>query len=479
MRDKMRAMAEEQQELRRAAAQGDADAQYKLGIAYYHGEGVPEDEVEAVKWYRKAAEQGHAEAQYRLGLAYVDGEGVPWDNVAGFEWLRKAAVQGQAEAQFVMGNAYYLGEGMPQDSREGVKWLRKAAVQGQADSQFFLGSAYYAGEGVSPDQAKGIKWLRKAAVQGLAAAQSLLGLAYHLGIGAPQDDAEAVKWYRKAAKQGYAEAQARLGDCYDEGNGVSQDHAKAVKWYRKAAVQGDENARMWLRKTAEQGDLDAQLALNEVYYRCTGAPEEAMVAQCCPICGTDVFESASAACEHFLTFMDHENNEYNTSAPIYFDNGRLDREMEELHQLTLRFAVRWLEGDQRHRDEAERKVARLDPTLRTFFRAAVKKLEAHRREWGSGDASKGTVEEDIEGDMEGDIECYVLRSQEMLQNLFRQYWKDQPSAVKVTYWEISDQPGLSWTGELFWATNAQACADGIRRTIDQHTAVLREAFGAF
>ena len=53
--------------LREKAAQGDADAQYNLGVAYANGEGVPEDDAEAVKWYRDAAEQGHAEG--RVGCA--------------------------------------------------------------------------------------------------------------------------------------------------------------------------------------------------------------------------------------------------------------------------------------------------------------------------------------------------------------------------------------------------------------------------
>jgi TPR repeat protein len=40
------------------AEQGDAFAQFSLGIMYDNGEGVPQDYAEAVKWYRLAAEQG-------------------------------------------------------------------------------------------------------------------------------------------------------------------------------------------------------------------------------------------------------------------------------------------------------------------------------------------------------------------------------------------------------------------------------------
>ena len=45
-----------------AAEEGDAHAQYSLGLCYADGEGVAEDKAEAVKWFRKAAEQGHEDA---------------------------------------------------------------------------------------------------------------------------------------------------------------------------------------------------------------------------------------------------------------------------------------------------------------------------------------------------------------------------------------------------------------------------------
>ncbi len=49
------------------ADQGDASAQFNLGIMCGHGEGVPQDYAEAAKWYRLAAEQGNVKAQFKLG----------------------------------------------------------------------------------------------------------------------------------------------------------------------------------------------------------------------------------------------------------------------------------------------------------------------------------------------------------------------------------------------------------------------------
>ncbi len=59
------------QEFRPLAEQGNAYAQYNLGIMYEIGQGVPQDYAEAVKWYRLAAEQGDAYAQTILGLCTI------------------------------------------------------------------------------------------------------------------------------------------------------------------------------------------------------------------------------------------------------------------------------------------------------------------------------------------------------------------------------------------------------------------------
>ena len=117
------------------AEQGDADAQYNLGLMYDYGEGVPKDDAKAVYWYRKAAEQGHAKAQFNLGWMYANGEGVAEDGAKAFSWYRKAAEQGHAKAQVKLGAMYIAGEGVPKDDVKAVNWFRKAAEQGYAKAQ--------------------------------------------------------------------------------------------------------------------------------------------------------------------------------------------------------------------------------------------------------------------------------------------------------------------------------------------------------
>jgi hypothetical protein len=80
--------------IKRLAEQGDADAQYNLGVMYYNGHGVAQDYKEVVKWYSKGAKQGKAKAQYDLGVMYYYGQGVTQDFVHAQAWVNLAASQG-------------------------------------------------------------------------------------------------------------------------------------------------------------------------------------------------------------------------------------------------------------------------------------------------------------------------------------------------------------------------------------------------
>ena len=93
-----------------AAKQGEAYAQFNLGLMYAKGDGVPENDAEAVKWYRKAADQGHAKAQDNLGVMYDNGEGVPENDAEAVKWYRKAADQGYGDGYELALLVKYLGK---------------------------------------------------------------------------------------------------------------------------------------------------------------------------------------------------------------------------------------------------------------------------------------------------------------------------------------------------------------------------------
>ena len=189
------------------AEQGQAGAQYHLGLMYYYGQGVDKDEKEAAKWFRKAAEQEHPEAQTSLSAMYFYGQGVEEDEKEAVKWTHKAAEQGYYAAQYSLGVVYYHGRGVEEDKKEAAKWFHKAAEQGFLEAQHYLGVMYYYGQGVEADEKEAAKWFRKAAEQGHPVAQYSLGVLYYHGQGVEEDEKEAVKWFRKAAEQGDSEAQ--------------------------------------------------------------------------------------------------------------------------------------------------------------------------------------------------------------------------------------------------------------------------------
>ncbi len=130
-----------------AAQQGDVDAQVALGHEYRQGD--MSDWDEGVKWYRKAAAQGNEEAQYYLGLMILRGTGTRQNPTEAVTWLLKAAEQGNVEAQVTLGQVYAgeyateyneAGTDVTPDPAESEKWYRKAADQGNSQAQEALDS---------------------------------------------------------------------------------------------------------------------------------------------------------------------------------------------------------------------------------------------------------------------------------------------------------------------------------------------------
>ena len=241
------------------AEEGEPSAQYRLGLYYASGDGVPNNDQEAVKWFRLAAEQGHSEAQYFLAFHYQFGKGVDKNSVEAIKWYQSSAKQGDVLAQYDLGICYSGGHGVVKDALQAAKWFRLAAEQGDAMAQSAHGVSYENGIGVIEDASEAVRWYRLSAEQGWAGGQYNLGRCYSLGRGVSKDAERAVYWYKLAAEQGHVNAQFNLGVMYGTGAGVVEDDREAVKWYRLAA---------------EQGHASAQLNLGFQYYYGRGVIED-------------------------------------------------------------------------------------------------------------------------------------------------------------------------------------------------------------
>lgn len=80
------------------AAQGVHDAQYRLGLLYERGEGVPRSDRDAAAWYSMAATGQQPAAQARLGRFYRDGRGVRKNATRATLLLYGAAMEGHEQA---------------------------------------------------------------------------------------------------------------------------------------------------------------------------------------------------------------------------------------------------------------------------------------------------------------------------------------------------------------------------------------------
>ncbi|QQF85977.1 sel1 repeat family protein [Histophilus somni] len=113
------------------AEQGDANAQHNLGVMYENGNGITQNDQQAVYWYTKAAEQGEAHAQNNLGLMYTDGgKGITQNYKQAVYWYTQAAEQGDANAQHNLGVMYENGQSVQRNVSKAKQYYRLACDNG-------------------------------------------------------------------------------------------------------------------------------------------------------------------------------------------------------------------------------------------------------------------------------------------------------------------------------------------------------------
>jgi FkbH-like protein len=309
-----------------AAGAGNAEAQYRVGLAYASGKGVIRHPPDAVRWYRRAAQQGHLEAQFQLSLIYLHGQSeacadwyraaverdprtaewtrdlwfsaglsVPCDYVEALRWSRLAAEQGQPDAQANLALLYLQGLGCERDEAAAHSWYERAAARGSAEAEYGLGMVYANGLGVAVDLTTAAQWYAAAADKGIDAAQVALGLMYASGQGAERNPDRAAALFRRAASRGNPRAHHNLGLLQLRGEGLPQDPEAAETCFRDAARLGyapamlslaelydkDESsgpdaveAVFWYKAAAAAGNAEAQFRLGRLHISGAGVPQQ-------------------------------------------------------------------------------------------------------------------------------------------------------------------------------------------------------------
>jgi TPR repeat protein len=242
-------------ELKDKAQAGNAEAQFKLGVRYYRGDGVDKNQVEAVKLLQKSSDKGNTYAQNLLATAYSNGNGVEKDPRRAFELWQKSASQGNENAQNNLAFAYLFGIGVAKNATKAFELWLQAAENDDVYAQEHLARAYKDGIGVQKNLEKANFWSLKAFKQTLIKAQNgeldfqyKLGESYLYGNGVKKDSKEALHWFRSAAESGNIEAQAKLGTLYSRNSFMLGD----------SSYENPEEARKWLYLAAEAGSSTAQ-----------------------------------------------------------------------------------------------------------------------------------------------------------------------------------------------------------------------------
>src|SRR5713226_6436674 len=78
------------EEVKKAAEEGNPEAQFRLAVMYHSGEGIPKDPSKAVEWYTRVAGQGDVSAQFILAVMYAKGDGIAVDLLNAAKWFRNA-----------------------------------------------------------------------------------------------------------------------------------------------------------------------------------------------------------------------------------------------------------------------------------------------------------------------------------------------------------------------------------------------------
>ena len=234
------AFAEAYQTWRTAADAGDGAAARFIGVMYDAGEGVPQDQRQALQWYRRGADLGDRVAMFNVAVLYDAGRGVARDHAQATQWYARAARLHEGRAEYNLALMAAAGDGMPRNPGLARRLFADAARDGISAAAARVPAAMPPRRAVGrPDPAEAT----------FAEAQQAL-----LSRDAAAK-ATAVSLFRRAAEgQGPAASMAQydLAWCTENGIGTTQDREQAYRLYlRAAAGTGDTN----LRQLAEAGAL--------------------------------------------------------------------------------------------------------------------------------------------------------------------------------------------------------------------------------
>ena len=263
--------------LQKASSMGHHTSSIMLGNIYTNGEVVSRDFKLAYKYYKVAADHNLPAGLESLGMAYYHGRGVPRNIDKAFTLVKKASEK-DPNAKLNLA-VFYLETEQYKNYEEALKIYTEFANAGNTQAQQNLGYMYMVGQGTKVDYDEAMKHFRivyqKDPIAGLSIAYMM-----ELGLGVPQNLIESTKIYQELSQKGYVDAHISLGWKYFKGGeGVDKNHAEALRLFQLAereskeyhslrqalygvgyvyfyseALKNQEEGIKYMKQAAEQGD---------------------------------------------------------------------------------------------------------------------------------------------------------------------------------------------------------------------------------
>jgi TPR repeat protein len=260
------------------SSEGDAEAQYLLGLAKYYGfHGLEQDVDTSCLLLEKSSNQGHIDATSELGSIFL----MEKNAEKGLEFLESAISKGSIQAKHSLALAFMHKQIDGFDYEDAISLLKQSSDEGEPVSMRIMGKIYYefsskvgsekkalalwrasgeAGDVKSMSllglhmlfheheslQDEAYEWLKKAADEFEPDACFRLGERYYKGLGVDIDYDEAFEYFMIGDILGNVESTGFLGKCYFHGRGIDEDDDKAFHYFDKAAADGHLSSIVYL-----------------------------------------------------------------------------------------------------------------------------------------------------------------------------------------------------------------------------------------
>ncbi len=189
--------------LKREAASGSAEHLRAMGRFIICRKNLPDAAEKAYPWFKRAAEEGDPEAQAWMGDCARLGLMGAVNLVAAEHWYRKAAGQGHVTSlvELCLQLESSGASGEQHDREQFGLWLA-AASAGNVLAQRRVAECYLEGKGCVRYPAEAVRWLTSAARGNDREAQRLLSRCFRDGSGVRRDLAQSRFWSECAENRG-------------------------------------------------------------------------------------------------------------------------------------------------------------------------------------------------------------------------------------------------------------------------------------